>query len=178
MLTFALLLALSGVTGTLAGGPDSQRILWDFDTFSHATRMDAPQAEVLRAAEALLGAPYHYAGSGPGLCPSGTHAVCADCSGLVCLAYAAAGIAVPRTSAELANAGQSVPRADALPGDILIFQSDGIPNGQVNHAGIYFGNGLFLHAGSRGVRLDDLDGPYWGDPRRPRLRDIRRVMRE
>lgn len=171
----ALLLALSGLAGSLAAGPNADRLLWNPDTFSRAEPITAFHAGVLRAAFSLLGVPYHFAGSGPGTCPTGEHPACSDCSGLVGFAYAQAGVRLPRSSAALTGVGQPVAREEIAPGDILIFQSDGSPGGQVNHSGIYVGGGLFLHAGSRGVRLDELDGPYWGDPRRPRLREIRRV---
>lgn len=171
----ALFLALAETSASFAPGPHLDRILWSPETLSLAEPMDVTRAGVLRGADALLGVPYHYAGLGPGHCPSGEHAACCDCSGLVRLAYAAAGLETPRTSAALAGAGRSATRAEMRPGDILIFRSDGSRNGQANHSGVYIGSGLFIHAGSRGVRLDDLDGPYWGNARRPRLRDIRRV---
>ncbi|MBI3947071.1 MAG: C40 family peptidase [Armatimonadetes bacterium] len=173
----ALLLALSGVAGSFAPGPRTERILWSPEAFIRATPVGAFHGEALRAAHALLGAPYHFGGSGPGRCPTGEHPACADCSGLLCVAFAAAGVTLPHSSAGLAALGQPVAQADIQPGDILVFRSDGNANGEVNHSGIYVGNGLFLHAGSRGVRLDELDGRYWGDARRPRLRAIRRITR-
>ena len=144
---------------------------------ARAAVVDDFHARVISAAEAFLGVPYHYGGSGPGTCATGEHTSCADCSGLVSAAYASAGVRLPHSSEQLLSVGSGVSRDAALPGDVLVFQAEGNPAAKPNHSGIYVGNGLFIHACSRGVRLDDLDGPYWGDPRRPRLRGIRRVER-
>lgn len=175
MLYLGLVIALSGAASALAPGPHTGPLLWSPEAFSRAEPVDAFHADVLRAAFSLLGAPYHYAGAGPGTCPTGEHPTCSDCSGLVGFAYAAAGMHLPRTSVALDAVGAEVARSEAVPGDVLIFRNDGSSTGQINHAGLYVGNGLFLHAGSRGVRLDDLDGPYWGDPRHPRLRSVRHI---
>jgi len=171
----ALLAALSGFAGSLLSGPDVEQALWSPDTLARAAVVDDFHGSVLSAAEALLGVPYHFGGAGPGTCPTGEHASCADCSGLVAAAYASAGVRLPHSSEELLGVGTAVSRGEALPGDVLVLQAEGSPAAKPNHSGIYVGNGLFIHACSRGVRLDDLDGPYWGDPRRPRLRGIRRI---
>jgi cell wall-associated NlpC family hydrolase len=52
---------------------------------------------------------------------------------------------------------------DALePGDILFFGSNGIRSkpAEVGHAGIYVGNGWFVHSSSAGVTLQPLEGWY------------------
>lgn len=172
----SLLLVLSGLAGSLAHGSDAERVLWNPAVFARATVVDAFHTKALCAGDAFLGVPYHYAGIGAGLCPTREHLVCADCSGLLCAIYATVGVRLPHSSARLAAVGEAVSRAAALPGDLLLFRADGAPDGDIDHAGIYLGNGLFLHAGSRGVRLDDLDGSYWGGTNPPRLRAIRRVL--
>lgn len=48
------------------------------------------------------------------------------------------------------------------PGDLLFFNNRG--RGRVSHAGIYIGDGQFIHSASRrggGVRVDSLDSSYW-----------------
>lgn len=135
--------------------------------------MDAFHNQVLRAAESLLGVPYHFAGAGPGRCPTGEHTMCTDCSGLIYFAFATAGVRLPHSSARLATLGEPVPLEEVRPGDLLFFRSDGGSSGEVNHSGIYVGNGLFLHAGRRGVRLDELHGKPWGAP--GQLRAVRRI---
>ncbi len=113
------------------------------------------QAEVQIRAMGLIGAPYRYGGSSP--------ATGFDCSGLIHYVYLeAAGIDLPRTTAELSALRTDKPPADALqPGDLLLFKVKG--GRKVNHAGIYVGDGRFVHAPSSGgrVRLDRLDDRYW-----------------
>ena len=99
----------------------------------------------------LVGTPYRYGGNTP---ESGF-----DCSGLIGYVYKSrSGRTPPRTVAQLAGFGQSV-GADALrTGDLVIFGND-----PAWHAGIYVGEGRFVHAPSTGgtVRLDRLDNRYW-----------------
>jgi cell wall-associated NlpC family hydrolase len=45
------------------------------------------------------------------------------------------------------------------PGDILGFSTD--DPGKTSHVGLYVGNGEFIHSGSRGVSIANLDNPYW-----------------
>jgi cell wall-associated NlpC family hydrolase len=113
------------------------------------------QAEVQIRAMGLIGAPYRYGGSSP--------ATGFDCSGLIHYVYReAAGVDLPRTTAELGALNTEKPPADALqPGDLVLFRVKG--GRKVNHAGIYAGDGHFVHAPSSGgqVRLDRLDDRYW-----------------
>jgi cell wall-associated NlpC family hydrolase len=55
----------------------------------------------------------------------------------------------------------SVSREALQSGDLLFFATAG--GGQVSHAGIYVGEGRFVHAPSSGgtVRLDSLATAYW-----------------
>jgi cell wall-associated NlpC family hydrolase len=113
------------------------------------------QADVLFQTMSLLGTPYRYGGNSP---DTGF-----DCSGLIHYVYRkAAGIDLPRTTAKLNALRTDKPPADALqPGDLLLFKVKG--SRKVNHAGIYVGDGRFVHAPSSGgrVRLDRLDDRYW-----------------
>lgn len=113
------------------------------------------RAEVQARAMDLIGARYRYGGSSP--------VTGFDCSGLIHYVYRdAAGIDLPRTAAELGALRTEKPPADALqPGDLVLFRVKG--GRKVNHAGIYAGDGRFVHAPSSGgrVRLDRLDDRYW-----------------
>lgn len=113
------------------------------------------QAEVQIRALSLIGSPYRYGGASP--------ATGFDCSGLIRYVYReAAGIDLPRTSAELSALQTPKPAQSALqPGDLVLFRLRG--GRKVNHAGIYVGDGRFVHAPSNGgqVRLDRLDDRYW-----------------
>lgn len=93
----------------------------------------ADGALVVRAALGQLGVPYVWGGITPG--------VALDCSGLVVVAYRAAGVALPRTTAQLVSYGVSVPALQMLPGD-LIFTRGGRPTRDLGHVGIFAGDGL------------------------------------
>lgn len=110
---------------------------------------------VLMRAIGLVGTPYRYGGN----TPAGGF----DCSGLIGYVFDdAAGVRLPRTTAQLAALDDPKVSRDRLaPGDIVFFGQ----RGRVSHAGIYVGEGRFVHAPSTGgtVRLDALDGHYWRD---------------
>jgi cell wall-associated NlpC family hydrolase len=110
--------------------------------------------EVLMRALGLVGTPYRWGGN----TPDGGF----DCSGLVGYVYLdAARIYLPRTTRDIARFDASKPPRDRLaPGDLVLFGD----KGTIFHVGIYVGDGRFVHAPSTGgtVRLDRLDGPYWG----------------
>ena len=111
--------------------------------------------EVLFLAISLVGTPYRYGGNTP---DAGF-----DCSGLIGYVFReAAALRLPRTTGELkALRGSDIARRALRSGDLVFFGS----RGRVNHAGIYVGEGRFVHAPSSGgtVRLDALDGHYWRD---------------
>ena len=82
-----------------------------------------------------------------------------DCSGLVHYTYQHFGYNINRVAQDQARNGVSV-SADALqPGDILCFYSG---SSYIGHAGIYIGNGMFVHAqnSATGVVITELAGHY------------------
>ncbi|CAE6913505.1 MULTISPECIES: C40 family peptidase [Pseudomonas] len=111
--------------------------------------------DVLFRALGLVGTPYRYGGN----TPEGGF----DCSGLIGYVYRdAAGISLPRSTRELSAMRTPDVRRDALQsGDLVFFATSG--GRSVSHAGIYVGEGRFVHAPSSGgtVRLDSLDNVYW-----------------
>ncbi|MEW9623621.1 C40 family peptidase [Rhodanobacter geophilus] len=111
--------------------------------------------DVLFRAMALVGTPYHWGGN----TPAGGF----DCSGLVDYIYrSATGLQLPRTSGEMADMdARKVKRMTQLVSGDLVFFDIG---GRISHVGVYVGKGRFVHAPNSGgtVRLDDIDGPYWG----------------
>lgn len=115
-----------------------------------ASRLSVDQAnDVTIYAVSLVGTPYRYGGNTP---DAGF-----DCSGLIGYVYRSrAGIAAPRTVASLVNWGQPVTAGTVRTGDLVVF-------GRGTHAGIYVGEGRFVHAPSTGgeVRLDQLASTYW-----------------
>ena len=112
--------------------------------------------DILFRAIGLVGTPYRWGGN----TPAGGF----DCSGLVDYIYrTAAGIALPRTSHAMASMrAHKVKRMTQLASGDLVFFDIG---GSISHVGVYVGKGRFVHAPNSGgtVRLDDIDGPYWGD---------------
>jgi cell wall-associated NlpC family hydrolase len=105
------------------------------------------------AAVGLVGVPYRYGGNNP----KGGF----DCSGLIAYVYSkSANIKLPRTIQEMSNQGQSVDNGPPAPGDLVFFNTTGA---KYSHAGIYVGQGRFVHAPSAGgtVRLEYITTPYW-----------------
>ncbi|MBA4059313.1 MAG: hydrolase Nlp/P60 [Verminephrobacter sp.] len=100
----------------------------------------------------LVGTPYRYGGNTP---DSGF-----DCSGLIGYVYRnQVGSAPPRTVAQLSSWGQVIDRSERRTGDLVVFGRGRNPS----HAGIYVGEGRFVHAPSTGgeVRMDHLESKYW-----------------
>jgi cell wall-associated NlpC family hydrolase len=111
--------------------------------------------DVLLRAIGLVGTPYRWGGNTP---DSGF-----DCSGLIGYVYHdAAGITLPRSTRDMITLrGPDIDRSQLQTGDLVFFATSGGSN--VSHAGIYVGEGRFVHAPATGgtVKLDSLDKPYW-----------------
>ncbi|MFF4184036.1 NlpC/P60 family protein [Streptomyces sp. NPDC001691] len=109
---------------------------------------DVPASQVgaaaLAAAQTQLGKPYSYGATGMATF---------DCSGLTGYAYGQAGVNLPRTSQEQANAGTRIGRSELKPGDLVLFFGD------LHHIGLYAGNNMVLHAPRTGtvVRYESMD---------------------
>ena len=99
---------------------------------------------------AQIGTPYRWGGEIPG--------VGFDCSGLTQAAWAAAGIAIPRTSEAQWSGLPHVPLDALAPGDLLFFDPGELMAGLPGHVGIYIGSGEMVdapHAGAT-VRIENL----------------------
>ncbi len=111
--------------------------------------------DVLFRAIGLVGTPYRWGGNTP---DAGF-----DCSGLIGYVYRdAAGISLPRSTREMiVMRAPNVDINSLQSGDLVFFATSG--GSQVSHAGIYVGEGRFVHAPSTGgtVRLDYLSNSYW-----------------
>ncbi|NUR27108.1 MAG: C40 family peptidase [Catenulispora sp.] len=97
----------------------------------------------IAAAYADLGKPYVFGAEGPDAF---------DCSGLIQRVWREAGVELPRTSSEQAEAGQRVPLSQIQPGDLVIYYAGR------NHVGMYVGDGKIIHAPHPGsqVRISPL----------------------
>jgi peptidoglycan DL-endopeptidase CwlO len=125
--------------------------------------MTSPNAAVTTAidfAEQQLGKPYLWGGTGPDSF---------DCSGLVMMAYRAAGINIPRTSQDQWNppppyqrsAIPHVPASQVLPGDLVFFAgSDGTTTAP-GHVGLVIGHGEMIEAYATGfpIRISSYGKP-------------------
>ena len=150
LLTVGVLMALAGCGSAPVVRP-SGGVTEPPASRSEAVAPPQAQSATLHAL-GLVGTPYRYGGNTP---DSGF-----DCSGLIAYVYReAAGIRTPRTVAELSGWGRPVARHEVRTGDLAVFTV----KGRTNHAGIYVGEGRFVHAPSTGgtVRLDRLDRGYW-----------------
>lgn len=119
----------------------------------------AAAAQIVSTALAAMGAPYRWGGTG---------ADGFDCSGLIQYAYAQHGISISRRSVDQAREGSEVSRdiSTLMPGDILTFAAQ--PGGDVEHVGLYVGDGQFIHSARGGVQLSGLSaadpvGKWWFD---------------
>ncbi len=121
------------------------------DPVAQPSLSSALGSDIAIHAMGLVGTPYRYGGNTP---ESGF-----DCSGLIGYVYKnRSGRTPPRTVAQLAGFGAAVDARERRTGDLVIFGPD-----PAWHAGIYVGEGRFVHAPSTGgtVRLDRLDNRYW-----------------
>ncbi len=82
-----------------------------------------------------------------------------DCSGFIQQVFLQLdGRLLPRTTEQQALQGRKVAAHRLQPADLLFFKT----GWRQHHAGIYLGNGEFMHASaSRGVMISRLDNPYW-----------------
>ncbi len=84
-----------------------------------------------------LGKRYVYGGNGPSVF---------DCTGLTCFVYKKFGVSLPRSAKNqgMTNYGIKITdRKKLMPGDLVFFRKGGAAT---HHAGIYIGDGNFIHA--------------------------------
>ena len=121
---------------------------------------------VVSIAAQYLGIPYKWAGASP--------ATGFDCSGLVQYVFGQLGIALPHNTVAQWNSPNAVPvpLAQLQPGDLVFFDN-------LNHVGIYIGQGQFVDAPHTGafVRVDSLERRLGTRELRWREADRRRLAR-
>ncbi len=100
-------------------------------------------AAAVRYALAQVGDAYVYGAAGPSAF---------DCSGLTMASWAQAGVGLPHSSSAQTGSGARVSPSALQPGDLVFYYSP------VSHVGMYFGNGMIVHAANpgAGVRVDPL----------------------
>lgn len=84
-----------------------------------------------------------------------------DCSGFLYYVFGRSGVALPRTTFSMFRAGVPVPRDQIQTGDVVFFQT--LRPGP-SHAGIYLGDGRFVHSssGSGRVTITPMEHRYYG----------------
>lgn len=92
---------------------------------------------IVDIASQYVGTPYVYGGR----TPAGF-----DCSGFVSYVYAQVGKSIPASTAALRGFGTRVSSGEAQPGDLVMFTN-------INHVGIYAGNGMMYDASRPGEPL-------------------------
>jgi len=130
-------------------------------TSSTKTSAESSQSTSIRNRMVLysrgfIGVSYRYGGTSPrGF----------DCSGFTSYIYKRFGIDINRTSNAQAQQGKYVPKNKLQPGDLVFFDTNGGKTKVVNHAGMYIGNGKFIHASSSRkdahVRVSSLNESFY-----------------
>jgi hypothetical protein len=128
---------------------------------------------IVRFALRQLGTPYVWAGTSP--------LTGFDCSGFITYVFAHYGVATPHATALLIDAGRPVPRAQAQPGDIVVFTGTAEGSTTPGHAGIVI-SALgemplrFVHASSArresGVKISQVENSGY----ERRFMQVRRVL--
>lgn len=126
-----------------------------------ANDSSSSSSDIVAAAKQYLGTRYVYGGSSP----SGF-----DCSGFTMYIYGKFGYSLPHsaTSQWQSGLGTKIWGINALqPGDLVFFCDPSRSNGKAcSHAGIYIGNGQFIHSSSSssgGVIISDLTSGYYNN---------------
>ena len=110
-------------------------------------------AVAISYAMAQVGKAYVYGAAGPNAF---------DCSGLMMMAWAQAGISLPHSSSAQYGVGRHVSSSDLQPGDLVFYYSP------ISHVAMYIGNGLIVEAANpgAGVRVSGVFSmPYAGATR-------------
>ena len=127
--------------------PASNTVAGCATTPGSVTAIDPPTQAVAAAiayAQDQLGKPYQWGGTGPDAF---------DCSGLVMMAYRAAGIDIERTSEAQWASEPRVPASQVEPGDLVFFAgSDGTVSSP-GHVGLVIGNGQMIEAYATGFPI-------------------------
>lgn len=110
--------------------------------------------KAIALAKSKIGSPYVYAAEGPDTF---------DCSGFTTYVMKQFGISLPRTAYDQGYDQYGVKitdKANLKPGDLVFFNTNNSDGDFSDHAGIYIGNGDFIHANSgsaRSVVISNMD---------------------
>jgi cell wall-associated NlpC family hydrolase len=146
----AMLAGLNGEIAALVAEEQAKRVAAetpDVDPGSLPPPGDA--GPVVAYAQAQLGKPYCYAGTGP---------TCFDCSGLTLSAWAHVGVGMSHNDSAQYNSFPHVPMDQLAPGDLVW---------KPGHIGIYIGGGVAIHATKPGDVVRYISVSYFQGAARP-----------
>ncbi len=131
----------------------------DKDTYIKSMSTSNTGAQIADWAQQYIGTPYSYGGT------SLTGGV--DCSGFVYSVYRENPYfktTLNRTAAGQYQNGTHVSKSELQPGDLVFFDTSGVNDYNITHAGIYIGNSQFVHASSgaaSSVTISSLNDSYY-----------------
>lgn len=105
-------------------------------------------SSLINNARALLGTPYRFGGASL----SGF-----DCSGFTQYVFRQSGKNISRTT--LGQYAETKKVSNPQPGDLVFFA--GTYRAGISHVGIYLGNGQFIHAAGKNLRINNVNEAYW-----------------
>ncbi|MBO0775063.1 MAG: C40 family peptidase, partial [Actinobacteria bacterium] len=151
VLYWAGVYASGGYVVTSAGAAPAPQCLTTTALTTGGAAASRVASTVIGFARQQLGKPYQWGGTGPDAF---------DCSGLVMMAYRAAGIPIPRTSQAQWAWGPHIPASQAQPGDLVFFAGSDGTRASPGHVGLVIGHGLMIEAYATGypIRI----APYTG----------------
>lgn len=150
------LAVMTGIAVFLAAGP-GRAVVHDVGHAPAAVVADAAQptpaaARAIAYAKRQLGLPYVWGGTGP------PQYAGFDCSGLVMMAWRAAGVDIARTTFTQWDTLHHIPAGDRRPGDLIYYAgSDGTVSNP-GHVVMYLGGGMVIQAYATGypIRINSL----------------------
>jgi len=83
-----------------------------------------------------------------------------DCSGFIYYVFNEAGLKIPRLDT-IGMHNNSFSVDEPIPGDLVFFENT--YRSGISHAGIYLGDGKFIHAATQKVEITSIDSVYWKD---------------
>jgi len=110
-------------------------------------------SKAIAFANAQLGKPYVWGGTGPGSY---------DCSGLAMRAWEAAGVELPHFAAFQYQASHPIGYTDLRPGDLLFWATDGSDSNTIHHEAIYIGGQKMIQAPKSGENVEISSMWMWG----------------
>lgn len=121
--------------------------------------------ELIDFAKSFIGTKYSYGGVSP---------LGFDCSGYTMFIYSKFGYRLPHNALSQMRLGEAINRWDLALGDLVFFSTRRTSN--INHVGIYLGEGDFIHAssGSGRIRISSIEERYYSK----RYRGARRILND